>query len=142
MSTETAAARDRQRAGLGTLARRGLVAVVVADAVNAAVVFAADAAGVAPNLDPLSYGPVLLFTTLGVVGATIAYGLLDRFVANPDRTFTLVAAVVLVLSWIPDALFVPAMPGGTAAGAAVLAFMHLTAAVVAVAALTDRYAPA
>ena len=101
MSTETVPARDRQRVGLGTLAKRGLVAVVVAGVLDAAIVFAADAAGVAPNLDPLSYGPVLRFTTLGVVGATLVYGLLDRLAANPDRTFTVVAAVVLVLSWIP-----------------------------------------
>jgi len=139
MSTETATTADRQHVGLGTLAKRGLVAVLVADVVNAAITFAAIAAGVAPDLDPLSYGPVLFFTTIGTVGAALVYGALDRFVADPDRTFTIVAAVVLVLSWIPDVTAVPSMPGGTAAGAAVLALMHLTAAVVAVAFLTDRY---
>lgn len=142
MSTETATAPDRQHVGLGTLAKRGLVAVLVADVVNAAITFAAITAGIAPNLDPLSYGPVLFFTTIGMVGATLIYGTLDRFVADPDRVFVAVAAVVLVLSWIPDATAVPSMPGGTTAGAAVLALMHLTAAVVAVVVLTDRYGPA
>lgn len=142
MSTETAATPDHQHVALGTLAKRGLVAVLVADVVNVVITFAAITAGVAPTLDPLSYGPVLLFTTVGVLGATVVYGLLDRFVAAPDRTFTLLAAVVLALSWVPDALFVPAMPGGTAAGAITLAAMHLTTAAVAVAALTSRYGPA
>lgn len=142
MSTETATTPDRQHVGLGTLAKRGLVAVVVADAVNVVVTFTAITAGIASNLDPLSYGPVLFFTTIGMVGATLVYGVLDRFLADPDRTFAVVAAVVLVLSWIPDATVVPAMPGGTAAGAAVLALMHLSTAVVAVVVLTDRYGSA
>jgi len=133
---------DRQHVGLGTIAKRGGAAVLVADVVNVVIAFVAITAGVAPNLDPLSYGPVLLFTTLGVAGATVVYALLDRFVANADRTFTLLAAGVLVLSWIPDALFVLAMPGGTAAGAITLAAMHLTTAAVAVAALTSRFGPA
>jgi|GEM_PF-567686 len=142
MSTETATAADRQHLGLETIAKRGGAAVLVAGVVNVVITFAAITAGVAPALDPLSYGPVLLFTTVGVAGATVVYALLDRFVANPDRTFTLLAAVVLVLSWVPDALFVPAMPGGTVTGAITLAAMHLTTAAVAVAALTSRYGPA
>lgn len=142
MSTETAATRDRQHLTVGTLARRALAAVVAADAVNATITFAASAAGVAPNLDSLSFGSVLSLTTLGVLGAAVVYGLLDRSVANPDRTFVRVAAVVLVLSWIPDVIYVPTEPGGTTAGAVVLATMHLTTAVIAVAFLTDRYAPA
>lgn len=142
MSTETATTPDRQRVGLGTLAKRGLAAILVADVVNAAITLTADAAGVAPNLDPLSYEPVLLFTTIGVLGATLVYGVLDRFLADPDRTFIIVAAVVLILSWIPDAVYAPTLPGGTTVGAVTLAAMHLTAAVIAVATLTDRYAPA
>jgi len=115
MSTETATTyRSPARRTLERSPNEGARAVLVADVVNVVIAFVAITAGVAPNLDPLSYGPVLLFTTLGVAGATVVYALLDRFVANADRTFTLLAAGVLVLSWIPDALFVPAMPGGTA----------------------------
>ena len=142
MSAETATTRDRQHVAFGTLAKRGLAAVLAAVVVNVAVTLIADAAGVAPNLDPLSVGPVALFTALGVVGATITYGVLDRLVTDPDRAFTAVAVVVLVLSWVPDAVFAPTLPGATTAGVVVLGFMHLTTAVVAVVVLTDRYAPA
>lgn len=121
----------------GTLARRGAVALVAALAVNWVVTFAAIAAAVAPTLDAMNYGPVGLFTTLGVVGATVTYGVLARVVDDPDRTFAVVAAVVLVASLIPDFTVVPAEPGGSLAAGAVLATMHVATAAICVAVLTD-----
>jgi hypothetical protein len=120
------------------LARRGALALVVSLVVNAALVFVSDLAAVAPGLDPLSYGPVVLFTTLGVVGAVVVYAALARFSANADRTFTVVAVVVALLSLIPDATFVPTLPGATTLGAVVLGVMHLTTAAACIAFLTDR----
>ena len=105
--------------------------------VNVVIVVAADAARVAPTLEPLSTGPVVLFTALGVVGATVVYGVLARFRETPDRLFTGIAAVVLVLSLIPDVTYAPTLPGATTLGVTVLAIMHVTAALVAVAVLTD-----
>ncbi|WP_436927900.1 DUF6069 family protein [Halosimplex amylolyticum] len=141
MSAERATGRDRQTLTPGELGKRGLVAVAVATAVNAGLTLATDLAGVAPGFDPLSVGPVVVFTAVGVTGAAITYALLDRLLADPDRAFVVVAAVVLVVSWVPDTTYAPTLPGATTAGVALLALLHLTAAVVAVAVLTDRYTP-
>ncbi|MFD1588008.1 DUF6069 family protein [Halorientalis brevis] len=137
MDAQTETGDVSSTAGVGSLARRGGIALGLAVLVNVAIVVAADAAGVAPTLDPLSTGPVVLFTALGVVGATVVYGVLARFRAEPDRLFTGIAAVVLVLSLIPDVTYAPTLPGATTLGVTVLAIMHVTAALVAVAVLTD-----
>lgn len=137
MTTKTETAVTTPALGISDLTRRGAVALFVALAVNMALVLLANVAGIAPRLDPLNYGPVVLFTTLGIVGATLTYAALTRFVANPDRTFTVVAGIVLVLSIIPDVVFVPTLPGATTAGAALLAFMHVTAGAAAIVYLTD-----
>jgi hypothetical protein len=121
----------------GTLARRGLLALAVALAANAVLVFVSGLAGIAPGLDPLNYGPVVLFTTLGVVGAAVVYALLRRFTANANRTFTIVAGAVALLSLVPDAVFVPTLPGATTLGAVVLAVMHLTTAAACVVFFTN-----
>jgi hypothetical protein len=121
-------------------ARRGAVALGVSVVVNLIVVYLAAMAGIAPSLEPLSYGPVMVFTTLGVVGATVVYALLHRFVADPDRVFVGVAALVLLLSWLPNVTYAPGLPGATTGGLLVLAVMHLTAAVVSVVVLTDYVA--
>src|SRR6056297_182268 len=110
---------------VGGLARRGGIALVLAVLVNVVIVVAADAAGVAPTLEPLSTGPVVLFTALGIVGATVVYGVLARFRETPDRLFTGIAAVVLVLSLIPDVTYAPTLPGATTLGVTVLAIMHV-----------------
>jgi len=119
------------------LARRGTVALVLAAVVNVALVFGAEFAEIAPLLEPLAVGPVLVVTTLGVVGATAVYGLLSRSRENPDRAFTLVAAVALLLSFLPSAFHVPNLPDSTTLGVALLAAMHVTTAVACVAVLTD-----
>ena len=140
MDTQTKTSDVSSTVGVGGLARRGGIALVLAVLVNVVIVVAADAAGIAPTLEPLSIGPVVLFTALGIVGATVVYALLARFRAEPDRLFALVAAVVLVLSLIPDATYAPTLPGATTLGVTVLAVMHVTAALVAVAVLTDLVA--
>jgi hypothetical protein len=120
------------------VARRGAVAVAVAVAANAVLVAGADLAGVAPGLAALDYAPVTVLTVAGVAGATAVYGLLTRVVAAPDRAFVAVAAVVLVLSFVPTALVVPADPAATTAGVVLLGVAHVPPAVAAVLALTGR----
>jgi hypothetical protein len=120
------------------LLRRGGIALGVALLVNLLVTFAARSAGLAPDLMALNYGPVTVVTTVGVAGATAVYALLGRVVADPDRTFTLVAVVVLAVSLIPNVVAVPTQPGGTVAGSAALGVMHVTTALACVGALTGR----
>lgn len=124
--------------GIGSFVRRGALAVVLVAVANAAVTLAATAAGVAPGFRPLSLSPVLFLSTLGVVGATVTYWLLDRRAENPDRTFVRVASVVLVLSFLPDVGLLVGDPAATIPGVVVLMAMHVIAAAVSVAVLTGR----
>jgi hypothetical protein len=85
-----------------TIAIRGIVAAIVGAAVNAGLVAATGAAGIAPDFMALTYPPVVFLSVVGALGATVVYALLQCRSRDPDRTFARVAAVVLVLSFVPD----------------------------------------
>lgn len=141
MGTDAARRRDRERVPAWPLAKRGFTAACVAIIVNAALSLGADAAGIAPDLAPLSVGPVVRWTVAGVAGATVVYWLLDRSAAATERTFRRVAAAVLVVSAVATVLYVSTLSGATQAGALVLALMHLTTAAVAVAVIGATFGP-
>lgn len=137
MGAESSRGSELFPVSIGKLTRRGAIAVVAAVVVNVGLVSLSEVFMIAPHLEPLSNGPVALFTALGVVGATLVYGLLARFSATPDRLFTIIAVVVSLLSLIPDVTYLPTLPGATTLGVAFLAVMHLTAAAICVVVLTD-----
>ncbi|MDZ7702476.1 MAG: DUF6069 family protein [Halobacteriales archaeon] len=118
------------------LLRRGAAAAVLAVAVNAVLVFAATASGAVEPFTHLEYPRVALFTIGGVGGASLVYGLIRRRRERPDRDFAIVAAVVLVLSWIPDVTVIPTVLGATTGGVAVLMALHATTAAISYAVLT------
>ena len=124
------------RVGTRTIATRGILAIVVASVVNGVLVAVVPPAIGHHPFPPLSLPPVLLFTVLGVVGATVVYAVLQRLTARPDRTFAIVAAVVLLISFVPDLTFARTLPGATTTGIVLLMVMHVVAAVVSVAILT------
>ncbi len=72
--------------------------------------------GTPATFGPLTFGPLIMFSILGAIGATVVYALLRKFTQNPNKSFTIVAAVVLVLSFIPDFL-VHGLTTGPFAGA-------------------------
>jgi hypothetical protein len=117
------------------LAVRGALALLAAVLVNAALVWVVSAVDLAPDFRALTYPPVVFLSAVGVVGATIVYALLGRFVDDVDRTFTRVAAVVLALSFVPDFGLLAADPAATVSAVVVLVVMHVVVAVAAVAAL-------
>ena len=123
------------------LAKRGALAVGASLLANWLLLGAVLAGNVVEPFDPLSFPPVTFLTAVGAVGATLVYGGLTRLVSNPDRVFLLVAAVVLVLSFVPDVALLEVDPGATVPGVVVLMAMHVTVAVICVASLTDRYSP-
>jgi hypothetical protein len=71
------------------------------------------------------------------IAAVLLYAVLLRFAQNPARTFTIIAAVVLVISLIPDVFYIPTVPGATGGQTAILALMHVVAAAVIVWMLTN-----
>jgi hypothetical protein len=127
----------------GRYALVGIATVIAAVVANLVVWFIAGAF--------VAYDPVfavlstpwgtILFTVVPAVVAVIIYALLLRFVSNPARVFTILAAVVLVLSWIPDLTYIPTVPGSSGAQTAVLMVMHAVAAVVIIGMLTNLTRP-
>ncbi len=91
-------------------------------------------------LHALSVMPIVMLTTIGVIGATVVYGVLRMVLTAPDKPFIWISGIVLFLSFIPDYLIIGKTTGPFAGGspgtAAVLAMMHVVSAVIIVAALT------
>lgn len=78
----------------------------------------------------------IIFTLFPALVAVPLYAALRRFTRQPARIFTIVSAIVLVLSIIPDLTYIPTVPGVTDAQIAVLILMHVVAAAVIVRMLT------
>lgn len=126
--------------GARRLATYGLAAVLAASLVNVLVLFVALALVESPaefvggTFGPLAVGPVVGNSAVAAIGATLVYGVVTRYAARPNRTFAIVAGVVLVLS---GAMFLaPNLAGAPLRVFAVLAVMHVTAAVTIVGVLT------
>jgi hypothetical protein len=90
----------------------------------------------------LALRAVIVSTLIGVLAAGLVYAVVARVARNPKRTFTIVAAVALVLSFAaPLSVGLqdpPEYPGTDAASVGTLMAMHVVAAAIAVATLTRR----
>jgi hypothetical protein len=80
----------------------------------------------------LTMGPVITWSIIGTVGATIVYALMRKFSTNPKGLFGIVSFVVLLLSFIPDVL-IHGMTSGPFVGATwsavlLLMLMHVVVA--------------
>ncbi|WP_238477869.1 hypothetical protein [Natranaeroarchaeum sulfidigenes] len=85
---------------------------------------------------PLSIVPVVLVSTIAGIGAAITYSLLDWRLADPDRPFLAIAAVVLLVSFV-SLDFAATLEGATIPRLVVLGITHVVAAAGCVAALVD-----
>ena len=79
----------------------------------------------------------ILFTVVPAIVAVLLYAALIRFTSNPARIFTNIAIVVLIISLIPDLIYIPSVPGASSGQTAILMLMHVVAAVVIVSMLTS-----
>lgn len=144
-ATDTdAAATDGTRVGTrsipaGTLARRGLMAVVVVVLSLALVRLVAGMFVPLGGIGPASWPAVLGSGVVASVGAAVVYAVLTRLLDRADRAFAGLAAAVLVVSMVPLLVVAPALPGVTVPVIVVLAVMHVAAALSAVAVLTGRW---
>ena len=124
----------------GKLARTTLT-LLVAGASNVLVArMAATAFGVPARFMALQPGPVLLFTSVGVLGAAGVWELINRSSSTPVRWFQRIAAVALLLSLIPDLLLFRSSPldGTTPGGIVTLMLLHVVACAVCVTLLPKR----
>jgi len=134
----TGGAPCRRTGALGAVARRGGTALVLSVLVNVVVATAARTGEVGTGLQAMTYPSVVGLTVIGVVGATVVYAALVRVSSRPDRTFVVVAVVVLVLSIVPDVTYIPSEPGGSLVAGVVLAAMHVMTAAIVLWQLVDR----
>ena len=80
----------------------------------------------------------ILFTVVPAIVAVLLYAALLRFTRHPARTFSIIAAIVFVVTVIPDFTYIPTVPGATVGQTAILILMHIVAAAVIVGLLTTR----
>jgi tryptophan-rich sensory protein len=128
-----------------SFARLGLGTIVATVAANTLFYFVGDAL-VAYDHEFLPLANVsgaIIMTVVPAIVAVLLYAALRRFTRAPARIFTIVSAVVFVVTLIPDFTYIPTVPGSTDAQTAILVMMHIVAASVIVLMLTrsDR-APA
>ena len=127
----------------GRFALVGLGTVVAAVLANILVYYLGRATvGYDPQFIILAdVGTTIFFTAIPALGATLLYAVLLRFARRPARTFAIIAAVVFVVTTLPDFTYVPGVPGATVGQTATLVIMHITAAAVIVGLLTGLSRP-
>jgi hypothetical protein len=143
VATSSSPSRQSRVVNWGRFALVGLAAVVASGLSTVLVYFAGDAV-VRYDSDFVELGSAVgdgIFTSVLAVGAVLVYAALLRFARNPVRTFTIVSAVVLVLSLIPDFTIAASDPGSSNAQVAILVLMHFAAAAVIVPMLTTFARP-
>ena len=139
---------DRQRTGASVskarYAKIALVTTVFATLANVVVYFLADLV-VHYHPDFLILQDVsatVITTAVAAVVASLLYAGLLRFTANPARKFSVVSAVVFVVTTVPDFTYIPGVEGASTAQAAVLVLMHVVAATIITGMLTKLARPA
>lgn len=137
-STWSSVQKERRAIDWGRYALVGLATVVAAVLANVIVYFIGS---MIVTYDPqfvilANPSGTIIFTVVPAIIAVLLYAVLLRFTANPARLFTTIAAVVLVVSWIPDLTYIPTLPGASVAQTVLLMIMHLVAAAVIVWMLT------
>lgn len=144
IATSSSVSRQSHAVNWGQFARVGLATIVAATLANVVVYYLAQLF--------VPYGPqfvilgqvigIAIFTVVPAIVATLLYAALLRFTRHPARIFTIIAAVVFVVTLIPDFTYVPdTVPGTTGGQIAVLALMHIVAAVVITGMLTRLTRP-
>jgi hypothetical protein len=114
------------------------LAAVSAAVANAVVYFVASALGAMPqdfvvqDSGPLTLAPVVLSSLIGAAGAAVIFTLVALLARRPIRTFRIVAAVVLMLSFATP-LTIPEAPLSVIL---TLELMHVVAAVIITGMLT------
>lgn len=115
-----------------SIVERAGTGLALALVLNGIVRLAAGALLDVGGIQPLSWIPIVAVTVIATLGATVVYVAISRFSTRPDRHFTMVAGLVLLLSMGPIVTLV----GVSTAILAVLAILHVTTAVSLVAGLT------
>jgi hypothetical protein len=126
---------------LGTAQWVGLGVVAAVTSVIAVLIVRALALAIWPDLasfDPLgNMVRAIIFTAVPALVATALLAWLAARRDDPVGTFVRIAAIVLVLSFIPD--YALPIPNKTMLGSTVAAFLHVIAAIATVGVLVTGY---
>ncbi len=93
----------RSNVSFGSAIRAGLTAGVIAALINAVIYFITRAilggplAVDTPFTNSVGLIPIILFSVVAALVAGALYWLLDRFLANPNPAFLVIAAVVFIV---------------------------------------------
>jgi hypothetical protein len=142
--TMSSSAPGEARAGnRGRFALVGLGTTIAAVLANVLVYFVGGAViGYDPRFLPLAnVGGAVIFTLVPALVAVLLYAALLRLTRHPARVFTAIAAVVFIVTLIPDFTYIPTVPGATGGQTAILVLMHVVAAGVIVGLLTTLARP-
>jgi hypothetical protein len=123
-----------ERISAGRLLRAGVLAAVFSAIANALVLALASSLFgpvVIPPDETVTFGQVVAASIASAVGAAVIFAVIYRFTRRPIRLFWGIAAVGLLLSFLPIAL-----AGATGSSAKALALMHVVAAATNVSLLT------
>jgi len=128
-----------RRFSWGGYALRGLATVVAAVLANTLFYFVG---GAVVTYDPdfvILSNPsgAILFTLVPAIVAVLLYAALTRFTSRPAAIFTVISAIIFVITLIPDFTLIPTVPGSSTAQTAILVLMHVIAASVIVRLLTS-----
>jgi Family of unknown function (DUF6069) len=140
MSTSTLADRT-ERVATGRLLRVGALAIGASVVANLLIrIIFVNVLGIGTEFPPLGWGPPIIFTIMGVLGAIIVFAIIARFAKRPIRLFRIIGLVVLVLSLLPDIglLNANAMPGTSLGAVIALMLMHVAAGAITIWLLTTR----
>lgn len=129
---------------VGKIAIAGVAAILLSIAANLIVRAVGKAIVDMPaDFNPLAtWQPIVIFSTLFILIATLVWGFITRRSVTPERTFTIVAVVGLLVSLIPNVfmLLSPesfAIMGTATSGAALtLVVMHIVSGLITVPTLT------
>jgi tryptophan-rich sensory protein len=91
-----------------------------------------------PEFRPLAnVSGAIIMTVVPAIVAVLLYAALRRFIRQPARIFTIISAIVFVVTLVPDFTYIPTVAGVTDAQIAILVTMHVVAALVIVRMLTS-----
>ena len=126
-----------------SLLARTAIAAVAAVVVNVLVrALAIELFDIPDAFEHLALRAVIVSTLVGVIAAALVYALVARFASDPNRTFTIVAVIALLLSLIaPLSVGLqdpPEYPGTDAAAVGTLMVMHVLTAAIVVGVFTRR----
>jgi hypothetical protein len=144
MTLSPSVARAARLANRAHFALLGLATVLSAALANVLVFYAADPFVAYDRRFEIlnSAAPAISMTVMCAVPAVLLFAALRRYAGNPARLYTSIAAVVFVITLVPDFTIAPSTDGSSSAQIAVLILMHVVAAVVIVGMLTTLARPA